>query len=106
MSEPEQTAENPYCPVSWDDSDLRIASREFEAFLDTKAYAWMANYLGCNQRHYEKSMAPKKPSGLTHLEFVEMASRINEHTKIWEGLRTLLGLDKELGKVQDEKAKV
>ncbi len=105
MSEPEQTSENPYCPQGWDEGDQRTASREFQSFINTKAYTWIANYLGCKQRQCESKMAPNKPSDVTHLEFVELASRINEHTRIWGALQTLLGLDKELGKVQDEKGK-
>lgn len=94
----EQTAENPYCPKDWNEHDLKAASVQFNAFLESDAYKWLANYLGCRQRQCEKGMAPKKPSALEHAEYVELASRTNEIICLWGAIGTLAGLMNELGK--------
>lgn len=89
----EKHKENPWCPEGWTDDDRRRASMEWNAFTSSRAWHWIGHYLGVQQRYYEHAMANSKPSSLTHMEFVELGSRINEIIQFWRAAEVLSGYE-------------
>jgi hypothetical protein len=97
----EETRENPYSPQGWDKHDLKSASMQFRAFVNTsQGWHWIANYLGVKQRHYERKMAPANPSEVSHGAYIELAARVSELTLLARAIETLVGLEEEIGKEQ------
>lgn len=94
----EQTVDNPYCPKGWNEHDLKAASMQFNSFMASDAYVWLAHHLECRERAYIAKIASNKPSGVSHGEFIEYGSRLHEVRSFAGAFKTLTGLMNELGK--------
>ncbi len=62
-------------PYGWTDEDYRLAGMQMAQFLDTKAYEWLANFIGTRQRWAESSLVAGQPHMVAHGKFIEEASR-------------------------------
>ncbi len=103
MEIPQKKVEDPYLPEGWNRDDLKAASMQWNAFMNTDAFTWIGHYLGSKQRLHERGMAPNKPSDKSYEEYIELASRVNEINTLWAALHTLSGFMNVPGK--DDNAK-
>lgn len=85
----EQSTENPFCPQGWTEDDCKRAAMEWDAFKGSQAYHWLGHYLGAKERQLHWAMATKKPSALSHVEYVELGARANEIQCFWQAMKVL-----------------
>ena len=89
-SQNKQPATSPYIPPGWDSGDLKAASIEWNQFVsNSRAFQWLGHYLGEKERIYHAFMSAGKPSEMSHAEFVELGSRVNEIRLIWQAFEIL-----------------
>lgn len=67
-----------YLPADWSDEDMAQAQQDFRAFMNTKGYQWLGNYIGCRQRLQQDYMRPSSPGLGLHGMYIEGASRHEE----------------------------
>lgn len=84
--------ENKFCPPNWDNERLMRASAQMSKFLDWEAYHWLANYLGVCQRNAERDMIPKQPHKVSHAEYIENATRVQDLSDVFHAITYLCSL--------------